>query len=55
MASSPFIPGKSLLLWQSLGLQALHLSTAWAGLERPAVAGLVTTKPEALFPKPASV
>jgi methionyl-tRNA synthetase len=53
--TSPFTPGKSLLLWQSLGLQSLHLSTAWVGLERPAVSGLVTTKPEVLFPKPASV
>src|SRR2546422_8059404 len=53
--TSPFVPGKALLLWQSLGLQSLHLAAGWGGLERPPVAGLVTTKPEVLFPKPASV
>jgi methionyl-tRNA synthetase len=53
--TSPFLPGKALLLWQSLGLQPLHLAAGWGGLERPPVAGLVTTKPEVLFPKPASV
>ena len=53
--ASPFIPGKAQLLWQSLGLQWEGLAGAWATLERPAVEGLATTKPEVLFPKPASV
>jgi methionyl-tRNA synthetase len=53
--TSPFIPGKARLLWQSLGLQPLHLAAGWGGLERPPVAGLVTTKPEVLFPKPPTV
>lgn len=53
--AGPFIPGKARLLWQSLGLQPLHSAAVWADLDRPPVAGLVTTKPEVLFPKPASV
>jgi methionyl-tRNA synthetase len=53
--TAPFIPGKAQLLWQSLGLQWEALATAWPTLERPAVEGLATTKPEVLFPKPAAV
>jgi methionyl-tRNA synthetase len=51
----PFIPGKALVMWQSLGLAPESLGIAWAGLAEPAVAGLVTTKPEVLFPKPQAV
>jgi methionyl-tRNA synthetase len=52
---SPFMPGKAQLIWQSLGLAWESLGTAWSGLDQPAVAGLVTTKPEVLFPKPQAV
>jgi methionyl-tRNA synthetase len=53
--SSPFIPGKAQLLWQSLGFAPAELERAWGGLSQPPVAGRATTKPEVLFPKPASV
>jgi methionyl-tRNA synthetase len=53
--AGPFIPGKAQLLWQSLGLACDGLATAWAGVDDPAVAGLATTRPEVLFPKPQSV
>jgi methionyl-tRNA synthetase len=53
--AGPFIPGKAQLIWQSLGLAKDGLATAWAGLDDPAVAGLVTTRPEVLFPKPPTV
>jgi methionyl-tRNA synthetase len=53
--TGPFIPGKAQVLWQSLGLQWEGLAGAWPTLEQPAVEGLATTKPEVLFPKPASV
>jgi methionyl-tRNA synthetase len=52
---APFIPGKGQTLWQSLGLPAGALATAWEGLAQPPVAGLVTNKPEVLFPKPRTV
>jgi methionyl-tRNA synthetase len=53
--SSPFIPGKAQLLWQSLGFTPAELGRAWDGLTQPPVAGRATNKPEVLFPKPASV
>jgi methionyl-tRNA synthetase len=53
--TGPFIPGKAQVLWQSLGLRPEGLGTAWPTLEHPVVEGLATTKPEVLFPKPASV
>jgi methionyl-tRNA synthetase len=53
--AGPFIPGKAQLIWQSLGLAWDGLATAWAGLDDPAVAGLVATRPEVLFPKPSTV
>jgi len=53
--SSPFIPGKAQVLWQSLGFPAEELGRAWGGLARPPVAGRATNKPEVLFPKPTSV
>ncbi len=51
----PFIPGKALVIWQSLGLTPEGITTAWTSLDHPAVKGLSTTKPEALFPKPPTV
>jgi methionyl-tRNA synthetase len=53
--AAPFIPGKAQDLWQSLGLPAETLATAWDGLPQPPVAGLVANKPEVLFPKPRTV
>ena len=53
--ASPFLPGKALELWQSLGLPPDGLGTAWASLVAPPVAGLATKKPEVLFPKPPPV
>jgi len=53
--SSPFIPGKAQLLWQSLGFAPADLDRAWNGLTQPPVAGRATNKPEVLFPKPTSV
>ncbi len=52
--ANPFIPGKAQQLWHSLGLQDDQLATAWHGAHEPIVAGLETTKPTALFPKPAA-
>jgi len=53
--AAPFIPGKAQILWQSLGLAGEQLAGAWDCLDRPSVAGLLTNKPEVLFPKPPSV
>jgi methionyl-tRNA synthetase len=53
--TTPFIPGKAQLLWQSLGLPAEGVAAAWQGLAQPPVGGLATTKPEILFPKPPTV
>jgi methionyl-tRNA synthetase len=53
--SSPFIPGKAQLLWQSLGFEPDELGRAWPQLAQPSVAGRATNKPEVLFPKPTSV
>jgi methionyl-tRNA synthetase len=53
--SSPFIPGKAQLLWQSLGFGPDELGRAWGEVAQPSVAGRATNKPEVLFPKPTSV
>jgi methionyl-tRNA synthetase len=53
--TSPFIPGKARVLWQSLGLSGDDLGCSWKHLDQPPVAGLATNKPEVLFPKPTSV
>jgi methionyl-tRNA synthetase len=52
--AGPFIPGKAQRLWQSLGLPGDPARADWEGLEAPPAAGLATTKPEVLFPKPAT-
>ena len=52
--AGPFIPGKGQRLWQSLGLAGEVSGANWASLEAPPVTGLATTKPEVLFPKPAT-
>jgi methionyl-tRNA synthetase len=51
--ASPFIPGKAQSLWQTLGGGAEIGPAQWASLDAPPVAGMATTKPEVLFPKPA--
>jgi methionyl-tRNA synthetase len=53
--SSPFIPGKAQVLWQSLGFAPAELGQAWGSLGQPPVAGRATNKPEVLFPKPTTV
>ena len=53
--SSPFIPGKAQLLWQSLGFRPDELGRAWGEVAQPPVPGRATNKPEVLFPKPTSV
>ena len=51
--ASPFIPGKAQSLWRTLGSLGEIGPAQWASLEAPPVAGMATTKPEVLFPKPA--
>jgi methionyl-tRNA synthetase len=53
--ATPFIPGKAQLLWQFLGLPAEAVAASWQDLAQPPMGGVVTTKPEILFPKPPSV
>ena len=51
----PFIPGKSQVLWEVLGMRGSVGSAPWDSLAAPPVSGASTRKPETLFPKPASV
>jgi methionyl-tRNA synthetase len=51
--ASPFMPGKAQDLWAALGQPGEAAAAAWAGLDRPPVAGARTTKPDNLFPRPA--
>ena len=55
LLASPFIPGKSQQLWDSLGLTGEASEAGWDALVHPQVAGLAVTKPAILFPKPATV
>ncbi|MEO7985394.1 MAG: methionine--tRNA ligase [Gemmatimonadales bacterium] len=55
LLASPFIPGKSQQLWESLGLTGEASDADWDALVHPQVAGLAVTKPAILFPKPATV
>ena len=50
--AAPFMPGKAQVLWQALGADGEAGGAHWASLEGPPVAGVVTAKPEVLFPKP---
>ncbi len=52
---SPFTPEKAQSLWESLGVEGQAASATWNSLQSPPLGGVVTTKPEILFPKPASV
>ncbi|HEX5385106.1 MAG TPA: methionine--tRNA ligase [Gemmatimonadales bacterium] len=51
--ASPFIPGKAQALWTGLGQAGDAAAAPWRSLEDPPVAGRSTSRPEALFPKPA--
>jgi len=53
--AGPFVPGKAEVLWQSLGLPGRAEAAEWSSLVAPPVEGVATTRPEVLFPKPASV
>jgi len=53
--ASPFLPGKACSLWQSLGLPGGPDKQAWNALEAPPVSGVMTRRPEPLFPKPGTV
>jgi methionyl-tRNA synthetase len=50
--AAPFMPGKAQSLWQALGGTGESGSAAWGSLATPPAAGMATTKPEVLFPKP---
>jgi methionyl-tRNA synthetase len=50
----PFIPGKTAVLWASLGAPNVLETGAWNRVQHPAPQGQVVSKPENLFPKPAT-
>jgi methionyl-tRNA synthetase len=53
--TGPFIPGKSASIWNALGAGGQPGDAIWDSLAVPLVAGLRTSRPETLFPKPAGV
>jgi methionyl-tRNA synthetase len=53
--AGPFIPGKAAMIWESLGPSGELADAVWNSITTPPVSGLKTHRPEALFPKPASV
>jgi methionyl-tRNA synthetase len=55
LLAEPFIPGKAASIRDALGVPAPALGQAWATLAAPPVGGARTTRPETLFPKPATV
>ncbi|HEV8122714.1 MAG TPA: methionine--tRNA ligase [Gemmatimonadales bacterium] len=50
----PFIPGKAAALWTSLGAKTPLGQGTWSRVQQPAPEGQVVSKPENLFPKPAT-
>jgi methionyl-tRNA synthetase len=50
--SAPFMPGKALELWSAVGQTGDITPDAWNRLSAPPLAGVKTTKPPVLFPKP---
>ena len=50
--ASPLMPGKAQELWGVLGQIGEVAEAAWASLAAPPVSGMVTRKPEGLFPRP---
>jgi methionyl-tRNA synthetase len=53
--SGPFIPGKATDIWTALGAPGQLADAVWDTLATPPTEGLTSRRPEALFPKPASV
>jgi len=53
--SGPFIPGKATDIWTALGAPGQPSDAVWDTLATPPTEGLASRRPEALFPKPASV
>ena len=53
--ASPFLPDKAQQLWESLGQHGMVSAASWDSLGAPPLAGVTVTKPESLFPKPATV
>ncbi|MBA3319756.1 MAG: methionine--tRNA ligase [Gemmatimonadales bacterium] len=53
--ASPFVPGKAGAICGSLGASGEPTASAWNSLADPPVGGLVSSRPQVLFPKPASV
>jgi len=51
--STPFMPGKTQQVWESLGFTTDIAAATWAELKAPSVAGRVISKLAPLFPKPA--
>jgi len=52
LVTSPFIPGKAQLLWESLGMSGRAGEAPWSSFGAPPVAGKPTARSEVLFPKP---
>jgi methionyl-tRNA synthetase len=50
--ASPFMPERSLVLWQALGRNGSPGEIDWSALAEPGVAGDRTHRPPVLFPKP---
>jgi methionyl-tRNA synthetase len=50
--ASPFMPERSLVLWQALGRSGSPGEIDWSALSEPKVAGDRTLRPPVLFPKP---
>jgi len=52
LLSTPFIPGKAQLLWESLGQSGTPVAAPWDSFARPPVQGTSTARAKVLFPKP---
>jgi methionyl-tRNA synthetase len=52
--AEPFIPAKAASIREALGVSGATGAT-WDTLAAPPVGGLITSRPETLFPKPSSV
>jgi len=52
LMSSPFLPNKTQIVWEALGLTGTAVDAGWGALERPPTAGRTTVKLSPLFPKP---
>ena len=52
LMATPFMPGKTQQVWESLGFTTEISSVRWDELEAPSVAGKDVAKLTPLFPKP---